>query len=257
MIARAARANGHRVFAVAHEDETDPVLADHVDGIIWVKIGQLERTVDFFKANGITDALMAGGITKENMFLNFEPDAKAMAVIARVSDLSDDNFLRALADEFENDDIFIRPSTLYVPDLLATEGVLTGRRPTAAEEADIEYGWRIAKALGRLDVGQCVVVRKRATLALEAIDGSDETIRRGGRLGQENAVVVKVVKPNQDLRFDLPSVGLQTIEVMAEVKASVLAIEADRTLVFNREEMIAAADEAGIAVVARPGDGND
>jgi DUF1009 family protein len=236
---------------MALEGETDPGLESLVEEMAWVKIGQLQKMVDFFKGRGLTEAAMAGGLTKENMFVNFAPDARALALAARLTQLNDDTVLRAMADEFETDGILVRPSTLYTPELLAAEGVLTRRKPTPAEETDIAFGWRIVKALGELDVGQLVVVRDRVALALEAIDGSDATIRRGGRLGREQTVVVKVCKPNQDFRFDLPSVGLGTIRTMAEVKASCLAIEAGKTLVFDLNEAVAAADEAGIAIVAR------
>jgi DUF1009 family protein len=225
-------------------------LIDLVAEMQWVKIGRLQEIIDFFKDRNVTEAVMAGGLTKENMFRNFEPDERALALVARLTELNDDHVLRAMADEFETEGIVIRPSTTYTPELLAHEGVLTERAPTDAEQADIALGWRVAKTLGELDVGQLVIVRDRAVLALEAIDGSDATIRRGGALGKENTVVVKVCKPKQDLRFDLPSVGKDTIKVMREVKASVLAVEAGKTLIFDRQEMIRSADEAGIAVVA-------
>ncbi|MEW6264685.1 MAG: UDP-2,3-diacylglucosamine diphosphatase LpxI [Thermodesulfobacteriota bacterium] len=254
LLAQAARKNGLSVSAVALEGETDPALADLVDSLLWVKIGQLQKAIDFFKEGRITEAVMAGGLNKKNMFRGFDPDARALAVAARLPHLNDDALLRAMAEEFAQDGIKIKPTTEFTPELAAPEGVLTRRSPTAEETADIEFGWRIAKALGAMDVGQCVVVRRRTVLALEAIEGSDETIRRGGRLAREKAVVVKVCKPNQDLRFDLPCVGLGTLAAMSEVKASVLALEAGRTLMFDREEMIAAADREGMAVIARQGE---
>jgi UDP-2,3-diacylglucosamine hydrolase len=225
-------------------------LSDVVEKILWIKIGQLQRLVDFFTTHGVQDLVMAGGITKQNMYTHFAPDERALNLVARLTKLSDDHFLRALADDLETDRLFVRPSTLFAPDLPTPEGILTSRTPTDEEMADVRFGWRIAKELGRLDVGQCVVVRQLAALALEGIDGTDETIRRGGRLGGEKAVVVKVVKPDQDLRFDLPAVGLETIEIMAGVKASVLAVEAHRTLMFDREKTITAADKAGISIVS-------
>lgn len=249
-MARSARDHGYRLVAVALQGETLPELADLVAEMHWVKIGRLQEMIDFFKARNVTEAIMAGGLTKENMFRNFEPDERALALVARLTELNDDHVLRAMADELETEGIIIRPSTTYTPELLAEKGVLTRRGPTDAEQADIDLGWRIAKTLGQLDVGQLVVVRDKAVLALEAIDGSDATIRRGGALGREKAVVVKVCKPNQDQRFDLPSVGKDTIAVMREVKASVLAVEAGKTLIFDRHEMIRSADDAGIAIVA-------
>jgi hypothetical protein len=138
-----------------------------------------------------------------------------------------------------------------MPELLAPPGTLTKRKPTQTEDEDITFGWQVVKELGRLDIGQCVVVRNRTVLSLEAMEGTDETILRGGRLAREKAVVVKVSKPNQDLRFDIPSVGLETVEVMSRVQASVLAVEAGKTLLFDKSDMITYADKVGISVIAR------
>lgn len=254
LLARAARAKGIRVLAVAHAGETEPAIAEWVDELIWVKLGQLQKTIDFFRERGVTEAVMAGGILKTTAYQNIEPDARALHILGRLTDFHDDGFLRAFADAFEQEGIAIRPSTLYTPELLAPEGILTRRRPTDTEREDIQFGWRIAKAVGRLDIGQCVVVRHRMVLAVEAIEGSDETIRRGGALGRGDAVVIKVSKPHQDLRFDLPSVGCQTIAVMNEVQAKILVIEAGKTLLFDRQAFIDAADQAGITVWARGDD---
>lgn len=254
LFADAATKNGHTVIAVAHTGETNPLLEEKTAALQWIKVGQLEKTFAFFKSHGVENAVMAGGLSKENILANFEPDDRALSVIARVPDLNDDRFLRALAEEYESAGIAIRESTLYTPELLSPEGVLTEREPSEMEKADVDFGWRIAKELGKLDVGQCVVVKKLTVLAMEAIDGSNETIRRGGRLGREGSVVVKICKPTQDVRFDLPSVGLETIEVMKEAGAAVLAVEAGKTLIFDREDMISAADEAGICILARKDD---
>jgi hypothetical protein len=138
-----------------------------------------------------------------------------------------------------------------LPELLAPSGCLTKKKPNKAEREDIDFGWKVAKELGRLDIGQCVVVRRKTVLAVEAIDGTNETILRGGRIGREEAVVVKVSKPNQDLRFDVPAVGPETIEIMAQAKASVLAVEAGKTLIFDREKMVASAEKMGISIICR------
>ncbi len=254
LFARAARANGVRVFAVAHEGETSPELGELVEAVEWVKVGQLRRILKFFKANGISEAVMAGSITKVNIFRNFRPDTRALAMAARLRHMNDDHLLRTIAAEFEKDGIAIRPSTLYTPQLLAPEGLLTKRAPSKEEQADIEFGWRIAKELGRLDIGQCVVVRNLSVLAVEAIEGTDEALKRGGALGKEKSVAVKVSKPTQDMRFDVPTVGAQTVKVMAGAGVSALAVEAGRTLIFDLEEMIAEANRAGITIVARNGE---
>jgi UDP-2,3-diacylglucosamine hydrolase len=161
----------------------------------------------------------------------------------------DDSILRSIAAELEEEGILIRESTLYLKKLLFPQGVLTRREPTAAQIEDIRFGWHVARAVGAQDIGQCVVVRDRTVLALEAIEGTDATIRRGGLLAGEKAVVIKVKKPNQDFRFDLPAIGLQTIATMQEVKAALLAVETGQALLFDGEEAMRQADAAGIVVV--------
>ena len=178
------------------------------------------------------------------------PDLKGLKVMSKLAVFHDDDILRAVASELSREGIEIIGSAGYVPELVAPEGCLTRRKPSKSEEEEIRFGWTIAKELGRLDIGQCVVVRKKTVLALEAIEGTDQTILRGGKLAGEKAVVVKVSKPNQDLRFDVPSVGLDTVKVMAQVKASVLAVEAGKTLLFDRPEMISYANEQGIIITS-------
>jgi DUF1009 family protein len=162
----------------------------------------------------------------------------------------DDSILRAVAEELETEGITVRSSTLYLDDLLASAGVMTRRKPSKDEWKDITFGWHLAKEIGRLDIGQTVVVKDLAVLAVEAIEGTDEAIRRGGSLCREGAVVVKICKPQQDLRFDLPATGIRTISTMREVKAACLAVEAGKTIMMQKEALIAQAEEAGIAIVA-------
>lgn len=252
-IAEAVRKKGRRVVAVAHHGETDPALADHVDEIVWIKLGQLGHLIRSLKKRGIRQAAMAGTITKRRMFENILPDLKGLKVMSRLAVFHDDDILRAVASELSKEGIEIVGSAGYVPELLAPAGCLTRRKPSRAEEDEIRFGWSIAKELGRLDIGQCVVVRRKTVLALEALEGTDQTILRGGKLAGEKAVVVKVSKPNQDLRFDVPSVGLETIKVMAQVRASVLAVEAGKTLIFDKAEMVSYADEEGISITSLSG----
>ncbi|MBM4285749.1 MAG: LpxI family protein [Deltaproteobacteria bacterium] len=248
MCAAAARQRGFTVVAVAHHAETDPALAQVADEIHWVYVGQLGKIIRIFQKAGVRQAFMAGGINRGRLFKQFRPDFKALKLIAQVGVGRDDQVLRAVAAEMERDGIVIVPATLFLDHLMAPQGRLTRRRPNNMEMRDVNYGFRVAKEVGRLDIGQCVVLRHGVVTALEAIDGTDETIRRGGLLAGPGAVVVKVCKPQQDLRFDLPAVGRGTIEVMREVEAGVLAIEAGKTLVFDRQDLAAQADQAGIAV---------
>jgi DUF1009 family protein len=172
----------------------------------------------------------------------------------RIEKRLDDGILRAIAAELEAEGIAVLPSTAFLQELLAPSGVLTRRPPTADQRDDIIFGWELARQIGRLDIGQCLVVKDRTVLAVEAIEGTDQTIVRGGRLGGAGAVVIKVCKPSQDTRFDLPSIGIGTIETMVSVKAAVLAVESGRALFFDRDAAVAMADRAGIAIVGMQGE---
>ena len=173
-----------------------------------------------------------------------------MTMLAKTLHKKDDSLLRAVARELESDGITVRESTLYLESILAPQGILTKRKPSKEERQDIEFGWQMAKEIGRLDIGQTVVVKDQAVLAVEAIEGTDEAVRRGGRLCGQGAVIVKVCKPHQDLRFDLPAMGPQTISTMEQVKASCLAVEAGKTIMIERETVVREADRAGITIVA-------
>jgi hypothetical protein len=237
------------VVAVALLGETDTALSEEVDHIVWIKLGQLGRLIKAFKKHGVRNALMAGGIRKRRMF-EIRPDLRALSVVSKLAVFHDDDILRALARELAGEGIEIVSSISYLPQLLAPPGCFTKRRPSKTEKEDIQFGWKVAAKLGELDIGQCVVLRKKTVLAVEAIEGTDETILRGGKLAREKAVVVKTSKPGQDLRFDVPSVGLETIKVMSRVNASVLAIEAEKSLLFDKPDMIEYANRAGITIVS-------
>ena len=251
LVADSVKRRGLKVIAVAHRGETMHELASKVDEITWIGLGQFGHLLSAFKSRRVRHVLMAGAITKANIFTNARPDPRGLAVMGKLSVFHDDDILRAVAMELEEEGITVVGSTTYLPELLAPSGCLTKRSPSREEMEDIEFGWMAAKELGHLDIGHCVVVRRKTVLAVEAIEGTDKTILRGGELAKENAVVVKVSKPGQDLRFDLPAVGLNTIEVMSTVRASVLAIESGKTLILDREAMIELANSNGIAIVSR------
>lgn len=251
-MARAARARGLVVVAVGFRGDTDPALEAEVDSLRWLHLGELGGMIDALRAGGARDAVMIGKILKTNLYGDtapLRPDARALALLAGLRDRSDDGILGALADELAREGIVLRDQTELVPELMAPAGVWGGVAPTAAQRADIAFAWPVAKALGAVDVGQTVVVRERAVLALEAIEGTDAAIRRGGALGGPGACVLKVAKPRQDPRFDVPAVGPDTLAVLEEVRAGVLAVEAARTLVVDAEEVVRRADRAGIALV--------
>ena len=245
-----AKAKGYRVFAVALIKETDPEIESLVEGIQWLHLGQLGKLIRFFKKNDVNQAVMMGAIEKTRMFRDIRPDLKLLSIIGSLKNSHDDRVLRACADVLNKEGIEILASTFLLPEILASEGCWTKRKPTTYEAQHIEFGWQMAKEIGRLDIGQCIVVGDWSVLAVEAVEGTDETIRRGGKLASGNAVVVKVCKPDQDLRFDIPAIGVQTIQTMSEVGATVLTVEAGKAVVFDKEEMIRLADQHNISVVA-------
>lgn len=244
-----ARKLGYFVSAVAHIGEAEPELEQHVDRIHWIKIGQLNKLINAFKTDGIQQAVMLGGVKKTHVFTTVRPDLRAVALFARVALWKDDDILREIAAEIERAGITICESTFGLEGILVEEGTLTSRAPTKKEWDDIRYGWEVAHEIGRLDIGQCVVIKDKVVVAVEAVEGTDGAIKRGGELAKDGAVVVKRCKPQQDLRFDLPAVGPRTIEIMASVNASVLAVEAGRTILLDREIMLDMARSAGIAIV--------
>jgi len=254
--ARAVRASGRRVVAVAHTGETDPALEREVDAIEWVRVGQLGHALDALKRFEVADAVMLGGITKTSFFAGARPDLRGLMVIAGVAVRSDDNLLRAIADEYAREGIEIVSSLPWLGALRAPAGVLGRVQPDAEQLADVRYGFELARNLGRFDVGQTVVVKDRAPLALEAIEGTDACVARGGALAKSGgAVVVKVVKPGQDERFDLPAAGPRTVETCAKAKVAVLAVEAGGTLLADRAEMTRLADRAGIVLIGVQAEG--
>jgi len=250
IFSKTAKTKGYSVYAAAYLREADSALQAYVEAIEWIHLGQIKRLIKFFKKNNICEAVMMGGIKKTRMFKDVKPDIKAISIIAGLRHTHDDGILSAFANALEKEGINIKASTFLLPDLLAKEGCWTKRKPSRSERADIKLGWSLAKEIGRLDIGQCVVVGGGSVLAVEAIDGTDATVQRGGALGKGTAVVVKVCKPNQDFRFDVPAVGMQTIRIMHEAGARVLVVEAGKAVVFDREEMINLANNHDISIIA-------
>lgn len=246
IFARAARDLGYSLVAIAHRGETEPALEAEVGELTWIRVGELGRIIEVFHRARIKEAVFAGGIRKQSLFEHFAPDERALAFLSRLPHLGDDVVLRGVAEELESEGIRILPSTLFLESLLTPQGELTQARPTAEQWEDIRLGLRVAKAIGEWDIGQTVVVKNRIILAVEAIEGTDATIARAGRSG---AVVVKVSKPQQDLRFDVPAVGLGTVGVCVRAGVAALALEAGKTLMLEKDAFLAAANAAGLAVV--------
>jgi len=245
----AARKAGRKIYVAAHRSETDELVAQAADEACWVKLGQLGKIIKFFKQNRVAEAVFLGTITKTQIFRDVMPDLKGLTLWNKIDNRQDDAILRTVADALEDEGIKVLESTLYLEHLLFPKGVLSRKKPNKAQRQDIEFGWRNARAIGKLDIGQCVVVRDCSVMAVEAIEGTDAAILRGGKLAKEQAVVVKLRKPNQDFRFDLPATGAKTIESIHQVKGAVLAVEAGQSLLFDPAEMIETANRYGIVVV--------
>ena len=248
LAAAGARRAGRRVVAVAIREEADPALEAAVDELHWVGLGQLGRCIDVLKAGGAREAVMAGQVKHRQIFSGLIPDLKLMGVLARLAVKSTDNLIGGVADALAREGITLLPSTAFLGDQMAVAGAMTRRRPSNGEAKDIEYGQRVARALAGMDLGQTVAVKDRAAVALEAMEGTDEVIRRAGGIAGAGVVVVKVAKPRQDMRFDVPVVGRGTLAAMAEAGASVLAVDAVRTLLIDKAEFLAEADTQAIAV---------
>ncbi len=260
-VAEAIRRHGGRTAILAVRDHADQELESLADVAGEVGVAEIGQAVDFFRRHGVRRATMAGKIHKKTLFarnawLRHLPDWTGLRTfwphfISRRRDNRDDSLLGAIARAFDGRGVAICPATDFAPELLAEEGVLAGRPLSPRQRADVAFGWRLAKELGRLDIGQTVVVKNRAPLALEAIEGTDECIRRAGRLCLAGGMtVVKVAKPCQDLRFDMPTIGIGTLESLRAAGARVLAIEAGRTILVDREQVAEVATRAGITIAS-------
>src|SRR6185295_14334276 len=248
LVAAAARKAGRRVVAVAIREEAFAELAGEVDVIEWVSLGQLGKAIDTLKAHGVSEAVMAGQVKHKQIFSGIVPDLKLMGVLARLAVKSTDSLIGGVADALGRDGIRLLPSTELLADHMASAGAMTRRKPSKDERADVDYGRGVARALGGHDIGQTVVVKDRDAVAVEAMEGTDEVIRRAGRIAGPGTVVVKVAKPRQDMRFDVPVVGPGTLAAMAEAASAALAVDAGRTLLLDKPDFLREADRLGIAV---------
>lgn len=251
LVLEGARRRGIEMAVIAIREEASPELERVARRLHWVSLGELSRTIELLHQEGVKHAVMAGQVKHNKIFSSIRPDWRLAKLLFSLPAKNTDALIGAVARVLQDEGIELVDSTKFLGPLLPAAGVLTRRSPDAAEAADIEYGRQIARAIAGLDLGQTVVVRDRACVAIEAMEGTDETIERAARIvGGQRLVVVKVSKPRQDMRFDVPVAGLKTIEVMRRANATALAIDAGRTLLFDRDALIHAADEAGIAIQA-------
>lgn len=252
IFAREAKRAGVRVIAVAHRGETLEDIEECVDALTWIRVGELGKIIRTFHRAGVKHAVMAGGIEKVRLLSNFRPDLRGLAFLARMKSREDDQLLRGVARELESDGIAVLESTLFLSEIIPRDSGTLGKcEPTQQQWEDVALGMRAAKGLGALGVGQTVVLKRGVILAVEAAEGTDAAIRRGGGLARRGGiVVVKMSKPQQDLRFDVPAIGVQTVGVLGEVGGGVLAVERGRSVLLEKEELLAVADRLGVSVVA-------
>jgi DUF1009 family protein len=248
LVARAARRAGRRVVAVAIREEASQDLASEVDEMHWVGLGQLGRCIDALRKAGVTEAVMAGQVKHRRIFSDIVPDLKLVGVLARLAVKSTDNLIGGVADALKDEGILLLPSTDLLQGEMATAGAMTARVPSSSERKDIDYGREVGRKLAGMDLGQTVVVKEGAAVALEAMEGTDEVVRRAGRIAGAGTTVVKVAKPRQDLRFDVPVVGQGTLAAMAEAGSRTLAVDAGMTLLIDKAEFLAEADARDVAV---------
>lgn len=251
LLAESARKQGvPRIFAVAFKRETDPAIARAADEVAWVRIGQLDAMFNALRASGVEQVVMAGQITPTHLF-RVRPDRRMLDMLKRLHPRNAETIFGAITGELKREGMEVLPAHLFMESAMPDEGLLGSRAPTDSELRDIELGFRAAKVTSGLEIGQTIVVKEGTILAVEAFEGTDETLIRAGKLGGPGAVVVKVAKQGHDMRFDIPVVGTRTMKILRKIKASVLAVEARRTILLERDKLIEQADGMGLCLCAK------
>lgn len=250
LVAEEIKKRGELVAAIGLRDETDPSLEQYVDTFTWAPLGQLQKIIDFLHKENVSTAIMAGKVHHSHLFAGLKLDWRAIKLLGSIVNKKTDSILGAVALELKKESIELLPSHGYLTHLLPDAGIIAGKKLSSGEKSDVDFGKKIAKQIAGLDIGQSVAVKDKAVIAVEAMEGTDECIKRAATLGNENIVLVKVAKPNQDWRFDIPVIGPDTITVLAQCKARVLAVEAGATLMINKDEIIKLAESNNITVIA-------
>lgn len=253
-VAKCAREKGHEIIVVGLKDEADPGLEKLADKFYWSSIGDLSKTISILKSENVKQAVMAGQVKHKKLYYKLFLDKRALKILGRIKDKRTDSILNAVADEFKSEGIEFLSSTAFLTDFFPGKGKLTKSKPAKNENSDIAFGFKIAKELAGMDIGQTAIVRDMAVLALEALEGTDECIMRAGNLASKKGepseiIIVKVAKPRQDQRFDVPVLGTRTIDSMIKIGARVLAFEAGKTLLLDRQDMISKADKNNICII--------
>ena len=252
---RAAQHEGYEVVVISVVTDGAPELEAEADAYYQISVFKSDTVIKTFLKEGVTDVTMLGKVTKEHLYKKITtiPDMRTIKLLNRLRNRKDDTIMLAIVEELEKEGLAVADQTKYMRSLMPPVGVMTMRKPTEVEQLDIEFGFTLAKQMGALDIGQTVVVKEQAAMAIEAIEGTDECIKRGGALGREGAVVVKTAKPNQDVRFDVPAVGMKTLESMITGNCKGLAMEAKRTIFVDQEAVLQKANELGIVICAVEG----
>ena len=252
---RAAQHEGYEVVVISVVTDGAPELRAEADAYYQISVFKSDTVIKTFLKEGVADVTMLGKVTKEHLYKKITtiPDMRTIKLLNRLRNRKDDTIMLAIVEELEKEGLSVADQTKYMRSLMPSVGVMTNRQPTEVEKLDITFGFTLAKQMGALDIGQTVVVKEQAAMAIEAIEGTDECIKRGGALGREGAVVVKTAKPNQDVRFDVPAVGMKTLESMIAGNCKVLAMEAKRTIFVEQEAVLQKANELGIVICAVEG----
>lgn len=250
LVAQEIRKQGDRVVAVALKEEADKEIETVCDETVWLSVGKIQKIIDAFKDRNVDTAIMVGQVKHAKIYSAITMDLRALKIMTSLVNKKTDTILGAVVNEFEKDGITFLPSHIYLKHLLAQKGVIVGKKLNSDETKDAEFGFKMAKSIAGLDIGQTVVVKDKSVLAVESIEGTDECIKRAYSLGGENAIVVKVAKPNQDFRFDVPVIGTRTIDTLKNNKIRAMVIEADSTLILDKDEVIKKAEEAKVTIIA-------
>jgi len=248
LVEAARKAGVKKIVVAAFTDDTDPILGQQVDILEWMRVGQLGRLLKFFRSQDIHHAIMAGQIAPKNLF-DLRPDLKALMLLGKLKERNAESIFAAIADELAKIDVDLLPATTFLEDSLARSGLIAGPKLSSRQEHDLELGWSVAKEIARLDIGQTIVIKNGTIVAVEALEGTNDAIKRGGTLAGEGAVMIKVSKPNQDMRFDVPVIGVETVRIAAESGVRVIAVEAGKTLLLERDAVVNLAEAASISIV--------
>lgn len=249
LVAEEIKKQNQPFIVIALKEEADKDIENICDKVYWASIGKLQKIIDIFKENDVKTAIMVGQVKHAKIYSAITMDFRAMKLMGSLLNKKTDTILGAVVKEFEKDGISFLPSHIYLKHLLAQKGLIVGKKLNSAETKDVEFGFKIAKGIAGFDIGQTVVVKDKSVLAVESIEGTDECIKRAYGLGGENAIVVKVAKPNQDFRFDVPVIGTRTINTLKENKIRAMAIEAGSTLILDKDEVIKKAKELDVTII--------